>query len=116
MIGTARRNRPRKSHSTFFRPLSFVAPERMLLVAGNCVGHTVGLLEGRSVRLIVGPLVGALEGMRTGWGRDAEGRDTNNHEGKEEKNNLSMSSECVLCWLFKKQSFNVIASVNLIDA
>ena len=54
--------------------------------------------------------------MRTGWGRDAEGRDTNNHEGKEEKNNLSMSSECVLCWLFKKQSFNGIASVNLIDA
>ena len=115
MIGTARRNRPRKSHSTFFRPPSLVAPERMLL-AGNCVGHTVGLLEGRSVRLIVGPLVGALEGMRTGWGRDAEGRDTNNHEGKEEKNNLSMSSECVLWWLFKKQSFNGIASVNLIDA
>ena len=87
-----------------------------MLLAGNCVGHTVGLLEGRSVRLIVGPLVGAIEGMRTGWGRDAEGSDTNNHEGKEEKNNLSMSSECVLCWLFKKQSFNVIASVNLIDA
>ena len=81
MIGTARRNRPRKSHSIFFRPLSLVAPERMLLVEGNYVGYTVGLLEGRSVRLIVGPLVGALEGMRTGWGRDAEGKDTSNHEG-----------------------------------
>ena len=53
LIGTTRRNRPRKSQLTFFGPPSLVDTERML---GDWVGLKVGLIVG----LIV--IVGAPEG------------------------------------------------------